>query len=265
MSIEGNTSIQEKKILVVDDNLMSRKVILFRLEQQGYDTLAALSGEDALEVIAREKIALIFLDLIMSGLSGLEVLRTLKKSDLYSKIPVVMVSGVEDADAVEHCIKAGAADFLHKPVKTEVLQEIVCDLLAGLKSNSSETAETTELSLDDFPVLDPSYLAQLNADYGGKTVLGLVSCFEEQAPGQWADMTAIVGNLEPGDLEECRRAASALKGGARTLGLVRLASACRNIERACADNNAARVAKSIELLGGRRINTKQTLRNHLAE
>lgn len=118
-----------KHVLVVDDNLMSRKIIILRLEQDGYVTSAANSGAEALEIVERENVDLILLDLLMEGLSGLDVLNTLKGDDRFKDIPVVIVSGVEEVDAVQNCLNAGASDFLEKPVKAELLKEVVGDLI----------------------------------------------------------------------------------------------------------------------------------------
>lgn len=218
-------------ILVVDDNAMSRKVIQFRLTRDGYEVVTAASGQEALEAIEREPVGLVFLDLLMDGMSGSEVLATLKKDERFCDIPVVIVSGVEDPAIIDECIQSGARDFLPKPVMAETLKEVVIDLFP---SHTNSDTDDTEPMPSDGPLLDPLFLDQLRNDYGTETAERFLIRFEELSPAQHADILAAQNN---GDTAAWRRATSCLKGSARTLGLIRLAAVCRNIERACDNNN----------------------------
>ena len=109
-------------ILVVDDNVMSRKVIQHRLEKDGYTVVLAESGQQALDIIKTSPVGLVFLDMIMDGVSGLDVLAMLQADEKFRDIPVVIVSGSEDAGVEGQCLAAGARRFLHKPVLAAVLQ-----------------------------------------------------------------------------------------------------------------------------------------------
>lgn len=246
MTSPNLTADQEKTILIVDDNMMSRKVIQYRVEKDGFATASAASGQEALEIIERDPISLVFLDLLMEGLSGLDVLARLKGDEKTVGIPVVIVSGVEDANVANDCLKAGAADFLLKPVKAATLQEIVLDLVGPHTSKNDPALETvSQLDPGDFPLIDTSLIDQLVSDYGAETTSGFISKFQELAPAQ---MGAIAGASEK-DVGNWRQAASALKGGARTLGLARLATACRVIERACNDgriDDATKASKALD-------------------
>lgn len=219
---------QHPRVLVVDDNEMSRNLIKYRLEMDGIDVVSLSSGEEALEAVARGTVSLIFLDLLMEGLGGLDVLRTLKADERYQNIHVVIVSGVEDVASADAALAAGATDFLAKPVTTSTLSEIVVDLLP-LASGAGGTESEAALDPDTFPVFDPIPLAQLVKDYGAETVNGFIFRFQDLAPEQ---LGAVVAGKASGDAGEWRHAASALKGGARTLGLARLATVCRVVERA---------------------------------
>lgn len=245
-------------ILVVDDNAMSRKVIQFRLARDGYEVVAAVSGQDALEVIEREPIGLVFLDLLMDGMSGSEVLATLKQDERFCDIPVVIVSGVEDPAVIDECIQAGARDFLPKPVMAETLKEVVADLFP---TSSESDTDVTEPTLGDLPLLDPVVLAQLSNDYGTETAERFLARFEELSPAQHND---ILEAQNSGDTDAWRRATSCLKGNARTLGLTRLAAVCRNIERACDTNNVEAATAATGQLDQQLADALATLHAHTA-
>ena len=172
------------RMLVVDDNLMSRKAIAYRLSQAGHSVETAASGSEALEMLQRAPAELIFLDLLMEGMSGIEVLDRLKGDPRLQAIPVVVVSGVEDAASVDACLAAGASDFLHKPVMAGTLRDIVSDLLGPRAGVAGEAAaEAAEPDSGSLPALDPGYIAQLRRDYGDETASSFIARFEDLAPG----------------------------------------------------------------------------------
>lgn len=230
---------QQSRVLVVDDNDMSRNLIKYRLEMEGIEVVPLSSGEEALEAIKQGNVSLIFLDLLMEGMNGLDVLWSLKAEETYQDIPVVIVSGVEDASVVDEVLHAGAADFLPKPVTAAALSEIVADLIGTKESDGA--LQEVPLDPEDYPVFDSAPLAQLVKDYGTETVDGFISRFIQLAPEK---LGAAVAAERNGESEEWRRAVSGLKGGARTLGLVRLATACRIIERALDKKQLGDAAKA---------------------
>ena len=225
---------QPPHILVVDDNIMSRAVIERRLTRDGYGVFIANSGAEALSVVNREPIDLIFLDLVMDGISGMEVLATLKSDEEHRDIPVVIISGTDDAGAVAEAKAAGASDFLRKPVIAATLQETVSNILRSgslAGSNGSSTiAADAGLSAEEAAVINPAGIEQLIRDYGKQTTVEFIDTFEGMAPDL---RDAITDARATGDADNWHRAAHDLKGSARALGLVRLAAICRDIEIAC--------------------------------
>lgn len=263
MSGEGDLKMGNGKILVVDDSLMSRKLVVLRLTKGGHDVVTANSGKEALEIIQSEPVNLIFLDLVMEEMDGLEVLRWLKSNELYKAIPVVMISGVEDIDAVNDCLDAGANDFLHKPVIGSALQEIVADLLGGGSQQDSEQGNTTveEPEIDDLALLDAAYVTQMLSDYGTETAGKFITRFEELSVEQ---KNGILAAAATNNLESWSRLANGLKGGARTLGLMRLAASCREIERACSQDRLEDAKSATGLLGEKLTQSLDALRVHMA-
>ena len=123
------TEQKKQKILIVDDEPMNLKVISFILENYGYSYETATNGREALEKTKSFSPDLIFLDIMMPQMDGYEACKILKDDPLTSHIPVVMVTALADKDAKLRGLKAGANDFLTKPVDTTELMVRTKNLL----------------------------------------------------------------------------------------------------------------------------------------
>jgi signal transduction histidine kinase len=110
-----------KRILAVDDSRTYLATIGAALRDEGYEVILASSGEEACELLARQPVDCILLDLIMPGLSGRDTCRRIKAAPVLQNIPVIMLTAVEDADAVIECLAAGADDFIQKSSEFEIL------------------------------------------------------------------------------------------------------------------------------------------------
>lgn len=100
-------------ILITDDERAIRSTLKEILEFEGYTVSTAESGAEALKIIAKETIHLMFLDIKMKGMDGLETLKKLRETG--SEIPVVMISGHGTIEIAVEATKYGAFDFLEKP------------------------------------------------------------------------------------------------------------------------------------------------------
>ena len=105
------------RILVIDDEAAIRDSLRMILEYEGYDFVGAATGEEGIGVVEREAIDLVFLDIKMPGMDGLEVIGRLKK--VAESLPVVMISGHATVATAVEATKLGAFDFVEKPLTTE--------------------------------------------------------------------------------------------------------------------------------------------------
>ncbi|MGH6896696.1 MAG: adenylate/guanylate cyclase domain-containing protein [Geminicoccaceae bacterium] len=110
------------RILVVDDNASNRDLLFRRLSHDGHQVTRADSGRRALDILKVEDLDLILLDLLMPDLNGFQVLERLKADERLHDIPVIMISGLQEADSVIRCIEAGAEDYLPKPFNPVLLR-----------------------------------------------------------------------------------------------------------------------------------------------
>ena len=116
---------KEACILVVDDSPTIRAVLGKMLAQNRHVVLKAADGESALEIARTERPDLIFLDIVMPGMSGFAVLRALRHDLLTRDIPIVMISGNLQATEQFYVQRFGADDFMKKPFgRSEVFARI---------------------------------------------------------------------------------------------------------------------------------------------
>ena len=115
--------INKARILIVDDNEINRDVLEGLVEALGHIPIVAENGREALELIKLPPHPdLVLLDLLMPEMSGDEVLRAIKTDKSLNSIPVIIISVVDELEAVVQCIEAGAEDYLAKPFNVIMLK-----------------------------------------------------------------------------------------------------------------------------------------------
>ena len=110
-----------KTILVVDDDLATLKLVGLVLDQEGYDVVAARSGEEGLERARLQNPDLILLDVMMRGIDGYEVVQRLRADPATARVPILMLTAKSDLDDQMTGFEVGADDYLTKPFHREEL------------------------------------------------------------------------------------------------------------------------------------------------
>ncbi len=108
-------------VLVVDDNELNRDMLGRRLEKKGYRVLTACDGASALDLIAAQPIDLVLLDIEMPGLTGLDVLREVRKTRTGLQLPILMATARTDSADMVEALEAGANDYVVKPLDFPVV------------------------------------------------------------------------------------------------------------------------------------------------
>ena len=118
------------RILVIDDDRQARLKLTRQLEAAGHSVLDADGGAAAFAALAEGAFDLILLDILMPDVDGYEVLRRLKADERLSRIPVIVVSALEEAENEGADRGLGASAYLTKPVDAEILIDKVRRCLA---------------------------------------------------------------------------------------------------------------------------------------
>ncbi len=134
----------ERTLLVVDDNPANRDLLSRRLERKGFRVIVAEDGQRALDILATSRVDLVLLDVMMPGLSGLDVLRKVRETQPPSALPVVMVTAKAESDDVVEALEAGANDYVTKPIDFAV---VLARVKAQLRMRPSHSVDQPEPQL----------------------------------------------------------------------------------------------------------------------
>ena len=115
----------EKKLLLVEDNPVNRRLAMFLLHSQGYQVREATSAQEAFEILKTEPMDLIVMDIQLPGMDGLAATTKLKAEPATANIPVIAVTSYAMAGDREKALAAGCSGYVTKPIdKTIFLAEI---------------------------------------------------------------------------------------------------------------------------------------------
>lgn len=134
-------------ILVVDDDRLMRTVARLSLEQEDLRVVEANSGEAALSLLAMQRIDLVLLDARMPGLDGFAVCREMRNCTDHSRLPIIMITGLDDDFSVDTAFEAGVSDYVNKPINWSVLKKRVVAMVNAARREVS-VAIPVDLVLD---------------------------------------------------------------------------------------------------------------------
>ncbi len=109
------------RLLLVDDDLILRGMATQTLRHAGFEVTAVDSGEEGLRVFETEVIDLVLLDVMMPGIDGFEVCSRLRATPRGAQVPILIMTGLNDAESVESAFRCGATDFVTKPINWTLL------------------------------------------------------------------------------------------------------------------------------------------------
>jgi len=131
MGVNKAKGEEKMKVIVVDDSLVMRKIIVNVVELLGHEGVHATNGQNLLEILEHcgDEVGLVLLDWNMPGINGIEALKTMQKNSRLRAVPVFMVSTESEDVKVEEALAAGAKGYLSKPFTPEELATKIKDIL----------------------------------------------------------------------------------------------------------------------------------------
>lgn len=232
------------EILVIEDNDIARKVVVSLLNDAKLNSKAMADGESGLELAKKQKFSLILTDIGLPGISGIEFAkqyRAYEKQSGDKPVPIIAITGHAEGKFYDECIGAGINEVIIKPIRPEVLHNIVVKF--SLINKNVQHGDYTHYSLDaDLPDnteelfnIDDEMIFDIES---AKGILG------PQNTGLIMQMlTETINDVIPEELPRLKKAheignwqdvadiSHKLKGGLLSISLTRAATACKYLER----------------------------------
>jgi len=234
VSSGNDPSTTARRVLIVEDNAVNQRVLQQMLEQLGHAPDLAANGVEAVAAAQRTDYDLIFMDLQMPELNGLDATREIRRLDRPQSPTIVALTASAFTETREQCRAAGMDDYLAKPVRLDDLRPLFA---------APEPAEAAPEAPEDPPPpvpppLDRPLLMSLIEDVGAEGVgdpfiQTLLRQFVEETQ---STVTTLNTALSDADLDTVRNEAHRLKGSARTVGALSVAELARTIEEQAADD-----------------------------
>ena len=137
-------------ILIIDDEKDLIELVRYNLEKDGFDAIAAIDGQSAIEIAQQHKLDLIVLDLMMPGMDGLEVCRRLRQDSRTARVPIIMLTAkATEADRIVG-LEIGADDYVVKPFSPRELVARIRAILrrTAVQSEAAQIVRQGDLTID---------------------------------------------------------------------------------------------------------------------
>lgn len=230
-----------RRLLVVEDNPVNQQVARAMLERLGFHVTIAGSGARALQAAARESFDLIFMDVQMPDMDGLETTRRLReRGDRASRVPILAMTAGGPGGEPARCLAAGMNGYLTKPLSLEALAGCLQRMLPRSPQGPAEVEVEDRAAL-----LDEAMLVELEQSIGQQGLGALVMLYRHQLAER---LDALAREAERQAPQALRRLAHQLKGESASLGAVRMAELAARLEVAASGQGDDRIEELLERL-----------------
>lgn len=234
------------KVLLVEDNLVNQQVAVAMLERQGCTVQVAETGQKALAITARERFDIIFMDVQLPGMDGLETTEQLRQRGGWSStVPIVAMTAGGPGAERERCLTAGMNGYLAKPLKRAELVGMLRECLGSPGALALNQHADVVLNEPDTELLDERVLEALQASLDSSALDVLVQLHAEQLHTY---VEALEEALGQGDLMQIALVAHRIKGESGSLGGLKLAAMARQLEVRARDGDGDAAREQIKRL-----------------
>lgn len=223
------------RVIVADDDLVNQKVMRTYLERLGCEVRLASNGVEALTVLAASTCDVLFLDIMMPRMDGMQTVREIRKNELAEheagrpvrRLPIVAITAKVMPGDREAGLAAGFDDYATKPINDTRLREALQKFVPGFQSAGPAAGSTPMLAAQQTPLVERSRLDELSSG-DPDTAREIMALFFER-------MDALLPDLEQAlainNLEEARRHAHTGAGSCATCGMMQAQNVMRRLER----------------------------------
>jgi PAS domain S-box-containing protein len=234
------TEARRRNVLVVEDNPTNQRVAQLYLEKLKCDVALAGNGEEAVSAVARTSFDVVFMDVQMPVMDGLEATRRIRAREAGgAHTPIIALTANAMRQQLDACLAAGMDDFVTKPVELPRLQ-------AALERWARQRASGATTSVQ-IPPIDPARFKEITMG-DPELAKGLVATFVESGRRALADVATGLRNR---DTALVKRAAHTLKGASANMGAGFLRDAASDLERAAAAESAEALREASQRAGER--------------
>ena len=149
-------------ILIADDEVDLRAMLCILLERDGYRIVEARNGAEAVELCRQQLPDVVLLDILMPIMDGAEACAHIQALPGGDRVPVLMITALNDKESIDRCFDAGASDYLTKPINNQVLRRRVQRMLRmrqaeeALRANEARLASIIGTATDAIVLADSS-------------------------------------------------------------------------------------------------------------
>jgi CheY-like chemotaxis protein len=249
---------RDLSILVAEDNPVNQKLLVRVLQQLGYSADLAGDGKEVLKAVDRTRYNLIFMDVHMPEMDGLEAARRIVNAAKQGERPVIVAV---TADALqgdrEKCIDAGMDDYITKPIRVADIQGVL-ERWGKAADERAKASGTTAVSSGLGP-LEQAMLKRMH-QMGLETDLAfMIELIDTYAPSIEKQFGLLVEACSKKNTHNLHQAAHSLKGAGLNIGAVEFGGLCKKIEERTFENDFESVEHMIESLKQEKLRMLQAL------
>ena len=243
---DGSTGLEQAsmtrnlEILLVEDNPVNQKVAATMLKKAGHRVRIAENGQVALDILEKWLPDLIFMDIQMPVMDGLEATAAIRRNPAWEELPIIAMTAHAMKGDRERFLKAGMNDYVSKPIRIEEVRNVIVR-----QDGASQEDSPTEFQKENKVQILNEDLA-LERLAGDREMLAMLQeMILQEAP---AMVQAVQEAVSDQDATALRLAAHSLKGSMAQLGAERVADLCYRLEQMAADDNLGDSIPTLEVL-----------------
>lgn len=228
--VDFKEQVVGKRILLVEDNDSSRKIVEQMLINIGLDVVSCINGEDAVNVTKKHNFDLVLMDLNMPVMDGYNATSIIRKHNSENSLPILAFSAFTELEDINTLYAAGFSGSLQKPVSRSGLIDQLKKFLLLNENHDSDASAFDERYINEYkntPLIDKSVIDQLIMDTGANTYHQLIEDFKIELTEKSITLRKAYKDRS---LEMLRKEAHSLKGVCLLYGALSLGELLKNIE-----------------------------------